>query len=229
MKEHSIAYSASRSGCSMETVSLPVPPVCEEYTNVLHFYLNGKPVTIQHPDPELTLLQYVRGTVRMRRLLYSHLALSPSPLRWNVNWGYHADAGFTGTKLGCGEGGCGACTIMVSRWDGTAEKVQHLSVNGCLLPLCAVDGAAVTTVEGLGSTRRSLSDVQVRRACTCYWREAEKGVETEVCGDMRSRSTQWLLLLRAAVSQHRSLAWPLPTDRSVAFALQALWWRCTPF
>ena len=37
----------------------------------------------------------------------------------------------------------------------------HFSANGCLLPLCAVDGMAVTTVEGIGSTKTTLHPVQV--------------------------------------------------------------------
>ena len=38
---------------------------------------------------------------------------------------------------------------------------MHFSANGCLLPLCAVDGMAVTTVEGIGSTKTTLHPVQV--------------------------------------------------------------------
>lgn len=57
-----------------------------------------------------------------------------------------AEKGLTGTKLGCGEGGCGACTVMVSHWDGA--KIVHRSVNACLCPLYAVDGMHVVTVEG---------------------------------------------------------------------------------
>lgn len=56
------------------------------------------------------------------------------------------ECGLTGTKLGCGEGGCGACTVMVSRIEG-AELV-HKAVNACLFPLYAADGAHVVTVEG---------------------------------------------------------------------------------
>jgi aerobic carbon-monoxide dehydrogenase small subunit len=55
----------------------------------------------------------------------------------------------TSAKAGCEQGGCGACTVLV---DGEARR-------SCLLPLVAVDGAAITTIEGLG-TADDLSSVQ---------------------------------------------------------------------
>ena len=64
----------------------------------------------------------------------------------------------TGSKLGCAEGGCGACTVMVSRYDANLEKVLHYSVNACLMPVLAADGCHVTTVEGLGKASGSVGD-----------------------------------------------------------------------
>ncbi|KAF7288036.1 hypothetical protein GWI33_000090 [Rhynchophorus ferrugineus] len=107
----------------------------EQSTSALTFFVNGKKIQDDQVDPEQTLLQYLRTKLRL-----------------------------CGTKLGCGEGGCGACTVMVSRYDRDNRKEVHIPVNACLAPVCSMHGMAVTTVEGIGSTRTRLHPVQERIA-----------------------------------------------------------------
>ena len=59
------------------------------------------------------------------------------------------ELGITSPKAGCEQGGCGACTVLV---DGEPRR-------SCLTPAASVDGASITTVEGLG-TPENLSPVQ---------------------------------------------------------------------
>jgi carbon-monoxide dehydrogenase small subunit len=83
-------------------------------TEAYRFRVNGEPVELPVPG--------------MRRLL--------DALR--------EDLGLTGTKEGCGEGECGACSVLVN----------GQVVDSCLVPVCQVDGSDVRTVEGLGSPER---------------------------------------------------------------------------
>ncbi|XP_068222819.1 xanthine dehydrogenase/oxidase [Palaemon carinicauda] len=104
-------------------------------SSTLVFFVNGRKIEDDNVDPECTLLTYLRNKLRL-----------------------------CGTKLGCGEGGCGACTVMLSRYNHLLDKVTHYSVNACLAPVASVHGLAVTTVEGIGSTRTGLHAVQERIA-----------------------------------------------------------------
>jgi xanthine dehydrogenase/oxidase len=73
----------------------------------LEFYLNGTRVKLQNPNPHWTLLDFIRS-----------------------------QHGLKGTKLGCGEGGCGACTVVLQVADAKQKgAIRHLAVNACLYPL----------------------------------------------------------------------------------------------
>lgn len=117
-----------------------------------------------------------------------------------------------GTKLGCGEGGCGACTVMVSKITNRAVKtIKHIAVNACLLPVCAVHGMAVTTVEGIGSTRTKLHPVQERIA-------KAHGSQCGFCTPGIVMSMYALL---------RSM--PVPTMKDMEIAFQGNLCRCTGY
>src|SRR5689334_12583976 len=88
------------------------------------FFLNGKAVTVNDPPPDLLLIDYLR-----------------SP-----------EVGLIGPKKPCGQGGCGGCTVILSRWNG--DRPEHRAINSCLRPVCALGGLVVTTIEGTGAVRR---------------------------------------------------------------------------
>ena len=75
--------------------------------NVLDFYVNNDFKSLQTIDPRTTLLEYLR------------------------------ENGYYGTKLGCGEGGCGACTVCIAEYDSNKNLIKYRSANACLLPLCS--------------------------------------------------------------------------------------------
>src|ERR1700704_4019361 len=84
--------------------------VNDSYSSELVFWLNGEKVEISNPDPTMMLVDYLHAV------------------------------GLTGTKIGCGQGGCGACTVMLSHRDPVAGTPVHRAVNACLRPLGAGDG-----------------------------------------------------------------------------------------
>jgi xanthine dehydrogenase small subunit len=97
--------------------------------NELCFRLNGERRAEVGLPPSMTVLDYLRT---VRRL--------------------------TGTKEGCAEGDCGACTIAVA-YPARGES-RYKAVNSCLMMLGQVDGADIVTVEGLSSPDGPLHPVQ---------------------------------------------------------------------
>ncbi|WP_267434945.1 xanthine dehydrogenase small subunit [Sphingomonas sp. GM_Shp_1] len=88
----------------------------------IRFLLDDEVVTVADADPTATLLDHLR--YRLRR---------------------------TGTKEGCAEGDCGACTVLLG--EAVGETVAWRAVNACILFLPMVDGKAVMTVESLSQGR----------------------------------------------------------------------------
>ncbi len=106
----------------------------------------------------------------------------------------------TGTKEGCMEGECGACTVLV---DG-------LPVDSCILASASLDGCAVRTVEGLGD-RESLSHLQQAFVDTA-------AVQCGFC-------TPGMLMTLTALVEHV----PSPTPDEVRSALSGNLCRCTGY
>lgn len=89
------------------------------------FLLNGTPIRVAGENPTRTLLDFLRE-----------------------------DRGLCGTKEGCNEGDCGACTVMVTDAEGSR------ALNACILLLPQLHGRAVRTVEGISGPDGALHPVQ---------------------------------------------------------------------
>jgi xanthine dehydrogenase small subunit len=68
-------------------------------------------------------------------------------------------SGFTGSKEGCAEGECGACAVAILR-QGENGETRFEPVNACLVPIAAMDGRSVITVEGVARANGELHPVQ---------------------------------------------------------------------
>ena len=72
--------------------------------------------------------------------------------------------GWAGTKEVCSEGGCGACTVIVSHWNNRKKRPVHRSTASCLTPLASVHKKNITTVEGLSD----LTENEVHPICEAF-------------------------------------------------------------
>ncbi|MCR0982426.1 xanthine dehydrogenase small subunit [Roseomonas populi] len=167
------------------------------------FTLNGTPRTLPPgTSPTLTLLDWLRGP-----------------------------AGLTGTKEGCAEGDCGACTVVIEEADGA-----RVPVNSCLALLGQVHGRSIRTVEGLRGdggaphpVQRALAEADATQCGFCTpgivmtaWAHAREGgdVHEALAGNL-CRCTGYRPIVEAFGALHDDPACPAPPPPSPATRLEA--------
>jgi len=95
----------------------------------IKFLFNEKVLEINNPDPNQTILNFIRTNLKK-----------------------------TGTKEGCAEGGCGACTVVVGKLKN--NDIEYKAINSCISFLPFLDGKQLLVVEDLVSNQGSLHPVQ---------------------------------------------------------------------
>jgi len=100
--------------------------------NFLSFYLNGEKVVVpgKKVQPDMPLSEYLRANQ------------------------------ITSVKNSCSEGGCGSCTVMLSRFDEESKKVVVMPIQSCLTPLAMVDHCSIWTVEGISKGKKKLEELE---------------------------------------------------------------------
>jgi xanthine dehydrogenase small subunit len=98
---------------------------------VVRFVLDGEVVSVSGLPATTTILEYLRN-----------------------------HAGRTGTKEGCAEGDCGACTVVIGELAPSGESVSYRAVNSCIRFLPTLDGKELVTVESLRAPGGALHPVQ---------------------------------------------------------------------
>ena len=147
----------------------------------LRFILNGRDVALSDVAPDQTLLDWLRLSRSLK-----------------------------GTKEGCAEGDCGACTVLVGRLTPSGGLVYE-GVNACIRFLGSLDGCHVVTVEHLAGSEETLHPVQ--QAMVDY-----HGSQCGFC------TPGFVMSLYALWMQN-----PTPSDQDIETALQGNLCRCTGY
>ncbi len=98
-------------------------------TNKVKFIYENKLIELENPDPNQTILGFIRNELKK-----------------------------TGTKEGCAEGGCGACTIVLGELEN--KKIKYKAINSCISFVPTLHGKQLIVVENLFSKNGSYHPVQ---------------------------------------------------------------------
>ena len=149
-------------------------------SNSVKFLLNDKILEIKKPDPNQTILNYIRTELKK-----------------------------TGTKEGCSEGGCGACTIVLGELVG--NEIKYSSINSCIAFVPSLNGKQLLIVEDLVSKDGKLHPVQ----------EAMVKFHGSQCGFC---TPGFLVASQALLDSN-----PSPTNDEVSQAIEGNLCRCTGY
>ncbi len=97
-------------------------------SNTIKIIYDNEIVQIKNPDPNQTILSYIRTELKK-----------------------------TGTKEGCSEGGCGACTIVLGELDN--NEIKYSSINSCISFVPSLSGKQLLIVENLVSKNGKVLDI----------------------------------------------------------------------
>jgi xanthine dehydrogenase small subunit len=100
-------------------------------TRTIRFIRRGEVVALANVPPDRTLLEVLRE-----------------------------DIGATGTKEGCGEGDCGACTVVLGQAGENGTHIEYRAINSCIRLAHSIDGLALWTVEDIANADGSLHPAQ---------------------------------------------------------------------